>query len=97
MKSTNQLSEAERVAETLGVILGAASCSEEVSEERVNSVAPKLRRLVSAAANDAADAEAADQRFSVALDAGRNAAEVGKINPDDAEAALCEMEEQLAT
>jgi hypothetical protein len=97
MKSANRLSEAERVAEALGVILGAASCSEEVTEERLNSVTPKLRRLLSASATDAADAEAANERFSVALDAGRTAAEVGKIDPDDAEAALCEMEEQLAS
>jgi predicted metal-dependent HD superfamily phosphohydrolase len=97
MTSIKQLTEAERIAETLGVIVGAASCCEQVTEERLDSVVPKLRQLVLATANDGADAEAADERFSVALDAGRTAAESGKIDPEDAEAALSEMEVQLST
>src|SRR5262249_26773008 len=97
MTSVKPLSEAESIAETLGVILGAASCCEQVTEERLTSVAPKLRQLLSATANDRADAEAANERFSAAVDAGRTAAEAGKIDPEDAEAALCEMEEQLST
>jgi hypothetical protein len=92
----NELTEAERLAETLGLILGAASCCEEVTEERLNSLVPQLQRLVLVTADDRADAEAANERFSVAIDAGRTAAENGKIDPEDAEAALTEVETQLA-
>jgi hypothetical protein len=96
MTSPERLTEAERIAETLGVILGAASCCEEVTEDRLNSVAAKLRHLVLATANDGADAEAASERFSAAIDAGRTAAESGKLDPEDAETALQEMEAQLS-
>ena len=49
MTFDNRTTEAQQVAQTLGIIVGAASCCEEVTEERVNSVTAKLRRLVSAA------------------------------------------------
>jgi thiazole synthase ThiGH ThiG subunit len=97
MSAVDKLTEAERLAETLGVIIGAASCCEEVTEERLDSVVTKLRPLVLATANDGADAASANERFSVAIDAGRTAAESGQIDPEDAEAALCEMEAQLST
>ncbi len=95
MTSTNRMTEAQRVAQTLGVVIGAASCCEQVTEERVASVAVKLRQLVSAAAGDLADAEAANEQFSAALDAGKTAAEGGKIDPEQAEAALVELEAEL--
>ena len=97
MSAADKLSEAERLAETLGVIIGAASCCEEVTEERLDSIVTKLRPLVLATANDGSDADSANQRFSVAIDAGRTAAEDGKIDPEDAEAALREMEAQLSS
>ena len=97
MASNNGMTEAQQMAQTLGVVLGAASCCEEVTEERVNTVTARLRQLVLATADNAADASAADQRFSAALDVGRGAVETGKINPDDAEAALIELEQQLST
>ena len=59
MTSTNRMTEAQRMAQTLGVVIGAASCCEEVTEERVTTVAVKLKQLVSATAEDGADAEAA--------------------------------------
>jgi hypothetical protein len=96
MTSTNPLTEAQRIADTLGVVLGAASCSEQVTEQRLDSAATKLRQLVLATANDGADAEVAYERFSAAVEAGQTAAEMGKIDPEDAAAALTEMEEQLA-
>jgi hypothetical protein len=96
MTSANPLTEAQRIADTLGVVLGAASCSEQVTEQRLDSAATKLRQLVLATANDGADAEVAYERFSVAVEAGQTAAEMGKIDPEDAVAALTEMEEQLA-
>jgi hypothetical protein len=96
MTSYRQLTEAEKIAETLGVVVGAASCCELVTEDRLNSVVPKLRHLLLSAANDGADAEAANDRFATAIDAGRSAAESGKIDPEDAESALSELETQLS-
>jgi len=58
MASTNRMTEAQQMAQTLGIVIGAASCCEQVTEERVNSVAVKLRELVSATADDRADAHA---------------------------------------
>ena len=85
MTFDNRTTEAQQVAQTLGIIVGAASCCEEVTEERVNSVTAKLRRLVSAAADDTSDADAADQEFSAALEVGKTAVETGKIDPHYAE------------
>ena len=96
MTSTNRMTDAQRMAQTLGVVIGAASCCEQVTEERVTTVAVKLKQLVSATAEDRADAEAANERFSAALEAGKTAAESGKIDPEQAEAALVELEEELS-
>jgi hypothetical protein len=52
MTSTNRMTDAQRMAQTLGVIIGAASCCEQVTEERVTTVAVKLKQLVSATAED---------------------------------------------
>jgi hypothetical protein len=95
MASTDRATEAQRLAQTLGVVVGAASCCEQVTEERVNAVAEKLKELVSATAEDAADADAADEQFSAALEAGKAAVEIGRIDPEHAEAALTELEQQL--
>ena len=96
MASTNRMTEVQQMAQTLVIVVGAASCCEQVTEERVNSVAVKLRQLVSATADDTADAHAANEQFSAALEAGRSAVEIGKINPEHAEAALIELEQQLS-
>jgi hypothetical protein len=96
MASSNRMTEAKQMAQTLGIVVGAASCCEEVTEERVNSVTTKLRHLVSATADDTADADAADREFSTALEAGKAAVETGQINPGYAEAALTELEQQLS-
>jgi hypothetical protein len=69
------------MAQTLGIVVGAAACCEEVTEERVSSVTTKLRQLVSATADDTADADAADREFSAALEAGKTAVESGRIDP----------------
>ncbi len=95
MAANNQLTRAERIAETFGVVVGAASQCEQVNEERLNLVAAKARDAVLATANDDADAEAADELFSAAVEAGRNAAESGKIDPESVENALSEMEQRL--
>ena len=47
MTSTNRMTDAQRMSQTLGVIIGAASCCEQVTEERVTTVAVKLKQLVS--------------------------------------------------
>jgi|SRR5690348_2527584 hypothetical protein len=96
MASNNRVTEARQMAQTLGVVVGAASCCEQVTEERVNSVAVKLKQLVSATADDAADAQAAVEQFSAALEAGKTAVELGRIDPEHAEAALVELEQQLS-
>src|SRR5258706_9219446 len=96
MAADNRLTQAERIAETFGVVLGAASQCEQVSEERLNSVAAKAKHVVLANANDDADAEAAEELFSAAVEAGRTAAESGKIDPDSVEIALSEMEQRLS-
>jgi hypothetical protein len=89
------LSQAEQVAESCGIILGAASHCEQISEERLNSAADKVRDFVTASANDAAEVGAANARFDAAIDAGKHAAELGQVNLDAAENALVEIEEQL--
>src|SRR5215813_2146630 len=43
MSSSNRMTEALQIAQTLGIVVGAASCCEQVTEERVNAVAVKLR------------------------------------------------------
>jgi len=72
MEPTNRMTEAQQIAQTLGVVVGAASCCEQVTEERVNSVALKSQQLVSAAADDTADANAASEQFFAALEDGKN-------------------------
>ena len=95
MTSTKHVTEAQQMARSLGVVVGAASCCEQVTEERVNSIALKLRHLVSTTANDTADADAANEQFSAAVEAGKQAVEVGRVDPEDAESALIEIENQL--
>ena len=97
MASTNRITEAQQMAQTFGVVVGAASCCEQVTEERVNSVAAKLRQLVLATADDTADAREANEQFSAALEAGKTAVEIGRIDPENAEAALTELEQELST
>jgi hypothetical protein len=96
MASTNRTTEAQQMAQTFGVIVGAASCCEQVTEERVDSVAAKLRQLVSTTADDTADAREAEEQFSAAVEAGKTAVEIGRIDPQHAEAALIELEQQLS-
>jgi len=95
MAFTEHMTEAQQLAHTLGVVVGAASCCEQVTEERVNSIAVKLRHLISTTANDTADADDASEEFSAALEAGITAVETGRIDPEHAEAALIELEQQL--
>src|SRR5262244_1238516 len=95
MSSSNRMTEALQIAQTVGIVVGAASCCEQVTEERVNAVAVKLRDLVAAAADDDSDADLANEQFAAALKEGKTAVETGRINPKQAEVALNELEQQL--
>jgi hypothetical protein len=90
------MTEALQIAQTAGVVVGAASCCEQITEERVNAVAVKLRELVAATADDETDADLANEHFSAALEIGKTAVESGRIDPEWAEVALNELEEELS-
>ena len=95
MSSGNRMTDAQQIAQTVGIVVGAASCCEQVTEERINAVAVKLRELVAAAADNDSDADLANEQFSAALEEGRTAVESGRIDPEQAEVALNELEQQL--
>ena len=96
MRSGNRITEAQQIAQTVGMVVGAASCCEQVTEERVNAVAIKLRELVAATADDDSDVDLANEQFSAALEAGKTLVESGRIDPEQAEVALNELEQQLS-
>jgi hypothetical protein len=90
------MTDAQQIAQTVGMVVGAASCCEEVTEERINAVAVRLRELVAATADDDTDADLANEQFSAALEVGKTAVESGRIDPEQAEVALNELEQQLS-
>ena len=90
------MTDAQQIAQTVGMVVGAASCCEEVTEERINAVAVGLRELVAATADDDTDADLANEQFSAALEVGKTAVESGRIDPEQAEVALNELEQQLS-
>jgi hypothetical protein len=96
MSSNNRMTEAQRIAQTAGIVVGAASCCEQVTEERINAVVVKLRELVSTTADDDTDADLANEQFSAALEMGKTAVEDGRIDPERAEGALNELERRLS-
>ena len=96
MSSGNRMTDAQKIAQTVGMVVGAASCCEEVTEERINAVAVGLRELVAATADDDSDADLANEQFSAALEEGKTAVESGRIDPEQAEVALNELEQQLS-
>jgi|SRR5262252_431522 len=96
MNSRNRITEAQQIAETVGLIVGAASCCEQVPDERLKAVAVKMRELVAATADDDSDADLANEQFSAALEAGKTAVESGRVDPEQAVFALNELEQQLS-
>jgi hypothetical protein len=88
-------SDAEKMAETFGVVLGAAACSGGISATRIMAVTGRMRDVLAATADDEDDAKAACMRFSAAVLAGRTAAQSGRIGGHAATAALGEIEEDL--
>ena len=97
MSSKNGMTEAQQIAQTAGIVVGAASCCEQVTEERINAVAVKLRELVAATADDDTDADLANEQFYAAIEVGKTAVESGRIDPERAEVALNELEGELWT
>jgi hypothetical protein len=89
------MSRAESIAQTIGVVVGAASNCDWATEERLSAAVDKMDAVVSAAAVDDSDAELARQRFHKAFEAGKAAMESGKANPIAVEAALEELEQTL--
>ena len=96
MSSSNRMTDAQQIAQTVGIVVGAASCCEQVTEEHVNAVAVKLGELVAAAADDDSDADLANEQFSAALEEGKTAVESGSIDPQRAEVDLSELEQKLS-
>jgi hypothetical protein len=97
MSSRNPITDAQQIAQTVGIVVGAASCCEQVTQERINAVAVKRRELVVAAADDDRDADLANEQFSAALEEDKTAVETGRIDPEQAEVALNELEQKLST
>ncbi len=95
MMSGNERTEAESTAEAVGVIIGAAYACDSISQERLHSTVDKARDVVMAVASDEADAEAAVNCFSAAFDTGQAAVESGRMNPQQAERAFNELEQEL--
>jgi hypothetical protein len=91
------MTEAEKIAQTFGFVLGAAVNCEQVSDERLNSLAAKMRHVVLALVDDEAGVEATTACFTEGIEAGRAAAESGDVEPEAVETALGELEEQLST
>jgi len=97
MNSKNSMTEAQQIAETGGIVVGAASCCEQVTEERLNAVTVKLRKLVAATADNNVDADLANEKFAAALEMGKTAVESGRVAPERAEVALNDLEKELLT
>ena len=82
MSSSNRMTDAQQIAQTVGIVVGAASCCEQVTEARVNAVAVKLRELVAAAADDDSDADLANEQFSAAIERARPWSRAGGSIPN---------------
>jgi hypothetical protein len=88
-------SHAEMMARTFGIVLGAASCNGEVTNRRLDTAAEKIKTVLTVAAGNEHDAEAACECFSAAVVAGRRAVREGAIEEWAAETALRKMEDDL--
>jgi hypothetical protein len=95
MTELKRPTDAEKIAETFGIVLGAASQSRTADDERLSSLADKMTQVVSTIAADEGDAEAAQKRFFAAVEVGRTAAEDGRIDPRMTETALNQIEQEI--
>jgi hypothetical protein len=87
--------QAEMMAQTFGMVLGAASCNDEVSNERLDVAAERMKTVLTVAADNGQDAAVARERFSAAVVAGRRAVKQGAIEEWAAETALRKLEDDL--
>jgi hypothetical protein len=83
------------MARTFGIVLGAASCNDAVSHERLQAAAEKMKSVLVAAASDHNEEEAACDRFSASVVVGRRAVQSGEIEDWAAENALRQLEDDL--
>ena len=88
-------SDAEMMARTFGVALGAASCSDNVSNDRLDAAAERMKSVLDAAASTTSEAEAAQDKFSASVVVGRQAVKNGAIAEFAAENALSQLEDDL--
>jgi hypothetical protein len=95
MMSGREKSRAEGLAEAMGVVVGAASNCDGVAEDRLNATVTRIGTLLSAAAVNEDDAEAARQSFHAGFAAGKEAVESGKVDRLAVETALNDLEESL--
>lgn len=95
MTATTERTEAERTAEAVGVVIGAAYRCDSISQERLHTVVDKARDVVMAATGDEAEAAAVVGCFSAAFDTGQAAVDSGRIDPEQAERAFRELEQEL--
>jgi membrane-bound ClpP family serine protease len=89
------LSDAEMMARTFGTILGAASCCDVVSNERLDATAEKMKTVLSVTAGNGREERAAHEQFSAAVNAGRRAVREGEIQDWAAENALRQIKHDL--
>ncbi len=96
MMSSNERTEAESMAEAVGVVIGAAFACDSVSTERLHATVDKARDVVMAVASDEADAAAAVGCFNAAFDTGQAAVQSGRLDAQQAERAFSELEQKLS-
>ena len=85
----------EMMARTFGIVLGAASCNDTVSHERLQATGEKMKSILAAAASNQDEEETARDRFSASVVIGRRAVRSGEIEDWAAENALRQLEDDL--
>lgn len=87
--------DAEMMARTFGIILGAASCNEGVSHERLQAASAKMKSILAAAASNQDEEETACDRFFASVVIGRRAVQSGDLEDWAAANALRQLEDDL--
>jgi hypothetical protein len=95
MAPKTKMSEAEDIAQAIGIVVGAASNCDWATEERLSAAVDKMDAVVLATATDESDAETARRRFHDGFEAGKAAMESGEADSVAVEAAFDELELQL--
>jgi len=95
MMSSNEQTEAESMAEEVGVVIGAACACDSISQERLKSTLDKAMDIVLEAATDEAEAATAVDCFNAAFGTGQAVGKSGKVDPQQVETAFIELERML--